>query len=330
MRVAVVGAGVMGLATTRALARRGHDVVLYEQFELGHDRGSSHGRSRIFRLSYPERPWIELAQRAYRLWRELEEETDTTLLELEGLVDADPDPDARLEALRSCGVDYEVLPGAEGRERFGLGYDDVDRLVYTPIAGISYADESLRAFEASARAAGAEIRERTRVESLDEVEGDAVVVTAGGWEPALLADAGIELAARPTRETVAYFALPDDGPFPSVIDWIAGDQFYALRAPGVGVKVGKHQSGAPTNPDDTGEPNAQIVEAVSSWVARRLLRADPEPLSAETCIYTNTADDSFVTELHGRFVVGSPCSGHGFKFAPAVGELLADLAERAA
>jgi sarcosine oxidase len=330
MKAAVVGAGVMGLAATRALARRGHDVVVYEQFQIGHDRGSSHGTSRIFRLSYPERQWIELAQRAYRLWRELEDETGTTLLELNGLVDADPDPDTRLEALRACGVDYKELSGVEARERYGLGYDDVERLVYTPVAGISLADEAIGAFAASARASGADVSEGTRVESLDDVGGDAVVVTAGGWEPALLGAAGIQLAARPTRETVTYFALRDEDPFPSVIDWLGGDQFYALRAPGVGVKAGWHQSGASTDPDEPGQPDPRIVDVVSDWVARRLPRADPTPLSSETCIYTNTADERFVCEQHGRIVVGSPCSGHGFKFAPAVGELLADLAERAA
>ena len=85
MNVAVVGAGVMGLATARVLAQRGHDVTVYEQFELKHKRGSSHGTSRIFRLSYDEEHWIRLAQRAYELWRELERESGRTLLELDGL-----------------------------------------------------------------------------------------------------------------------------------------------------------------------------------------------------------------------------------------------------
>jgi sarcosine oxidase len=328
VKVAVVGAGVMGLAAARSLARRGHDVVVHEQFELGHTRGSSHGASRIFRLSYPEREWVELAQRAYGLWRELEAESGRTLLELEGLVDAERDPEPRLAALRERGVVHEELTAAEAHERFGFAYDDVERVVFTPDAGISLAEGTLHAFADGARAAGAEIREGTRIDRLEDVEGDVVIVTAGGWAPQLLATAGIELEAQPTRETVAYFALREETPLPSVIDSVEPDEFFALRAPGVGAKVGWHHSGRPTDPDEDGEPDPVVVEAVSNWVARRLTRVDPTPLSAETCIYTNTADLRFACELHGRIVVGSACSGHGFKFAPAVGEQLADLAER--
>jgi len=158
MNVGVVGAGVMGLATARALAQRGEDVTVYEQFALGHTRGSSHGSSRIFRLSYPEPEWIALAQRAYALWRELERETGTTLLVLDGLIDAEADTSQRLAAFEACGVAHEVLTPGEVRERFGYVYDDVERLVFTPDAGITLADAASAALAQSARAAGAEIR----------------------------------------------------------------------------------------------------------------------------------------------------------------------------
>jgi len=327
VRVAVVGAGVTGLATARALAQRGEEVTVYEQFELGNPRGSSHGTSRIFRLSYAEEHWIKLAQRAYELWHELERETDTRLLVLDGLIDADPDPAKRLAAFDACGVDYELLSAAEVRARFGYAYEDVGRLIFTPDAGITLADAALEALARSALAAGAEIRERTRIEELESLPHDAVVVTAGGWGPKLLASAGIELPARPARETVVYFGLREEGIFPSVIDWASDGSFqlYALRAPGVGVKAGLHHSGQPTDPDLEGEPDQSIVDAVSELVRRRFPRVDPAPLRAETCIYTNSDDERFICERHGRIVVGSACSGHGFKFAPAVGEQLASL-----
>lgn len=321
MNVAIVGAGVMGLASARAIAQRGHDVTVFEQFELKHTRGSSHGASRIFRLSYTEEHWIRLAQRAYELWRELERESGRQLLALHGLLDVEQDAAKRIAAFESTGIAYEELTPAQARERFGVAYDDVERLVFTTEAGISLADEALEAFAAGARSAGAEIREHARVEALDDVPGDRVVVTAGGWAPQLLARAGYELDATPTRETLLYF---EGDPIPSIIDELDG-QFYALTAPGVGVKAGWHKGGRPTDPDqDDAAPDKRIVDAVAAWVARRLPHLDSTPIRAETCIYTNIEDERFVCERHGRYVVGSACSGHGFKFAPAVGELLAN------
>jgi sarcosine oxidase len=327
MKAAVIGAGVMGLATARELAKRGHDVDVHEQFELLHTRGSSHGTSRIFRLSYPEEHWIRLAQRAYELWREVEEESGARLLELHGLVDVDVDPTDRLRAFAACGVAHEELSPADIRRRFGFAYDEIPRLVFTPDAGISLAAEAVRTFADEARKHGARIHEGSRVERLEDVDADVVVVTAGGWAPELLGTAGIALAARPTRETIAYFRLRDDDVFPSLIDELHDRQFFALAAPDVGVKAGLHHSGRPTDPQREEGPDAEIVSVVGDWVARRIPRVDPAPLHAESCIYTNTADQRFVCERRGRIVVGSACSGHGFKFAPAVGEQLADLAE---
>ena len=319
MKVAVVGAGVMGLAAARAIAQRGHDVTVYEQFELEHKRGSSHGTSRIFRLSYDEEEWIRLAQRSYELWRELEHESGRTLLELDGLVDVQQEPARRLTALRGMGISVDELSPADALERYGFAYDDVDTLVFTGEAGISLADATIEALAEGASAAGAEIHEHTRVDSLDDVPGDCVVVTAGGWAPKLLGPGGLD--AEVTRETVAYF---HGEPIPSLIDELNG-QFFALTAPGVGVKAGWHKAGHPTDPDEEGEPDERIVEAVQEWVRRRLPRVDPEAFRVETCIYTNVPDERFVLERRGRYVVGSACSGHGFKFAPAVGELLANL-----
>ena len=167
-------------------------------------------------------------------------------------------PKRRVEALSGAGVPVEELTPAEARERFGFAYDDVESLVFTRDAGIALADATIDALADGARAAGAEILEHTRVESLDDVPGDRVVVTAGGWAPKLLGPG--ELDATPTRETTVYFRGER---IPSLIDEL-GEQFYALTAPGVGVKAGWHKGGRPTDPDeDDVAPDERIVEAVS-------------------------------------------------------------------
>jgi sarcosine oxidase len=345
--IAVVGAGIMGLATAWALARRGAEVVLLEQFDVDHRRGSSHGASRIFRLSYADAEWVALAQEAHGLWRELERESSTELLALGGLLDAVRDVDAYGEALAARGVAFERLTGAQAAERFAVTYDRGARLLLQPEAGIVRADRARAAFRDAALARGVELREWTPVEALEpandgvavhaggELRADAVVVTAGGWVRQLVAPLGVEIPVTVTRETVAYFAVERGWTPPSVIDDLdeeqPGDSYYALSAPGVGLKAGVHRGGAPTDPaDPDGVPDPALVDAAAGWVARRFPRARHEPLQAETCIYTNTTDQRFVLERHGRVVVGSPCSGHGFKFAPAIGERLATLALTAA
>jgi sarcosine oxidase len=150
------------------------------------------------------------------------------------------------------------------------------------------------------------------------------VVTAGAWATTFVPDLPVSV----TRETIAYFRREGPPP-PSVVEVneeTRGHAMYALHDPVYGLKAGAHHAGRETDPDESAEPDAAIVERISAWVRERLPDADPEPAGAETCIYTNTADESFVVERRGRVVVGSACSGHGFKFAPAVGRRLAALA----
>ena len=320
--VAVVGAGVNGLATAHALARAGRDVVVYEQFELGHTRGSSHGRSRIFRLAYPEARWVQLAVEALARWRALEEEADEQLLVLNGLLELVRDPaQSSQAALEECGVVCQILPADEAKRRFGVTPAEGALVLFQPDAGIVYADRALRAF-----ARGLRIEEGRRIESLDELVEPAVVVTAGPWARRLLARAGIDLPVVETRETVAYFRL--EGEIPSVVAEIVtrGHGFYSLADPLYGLKVGSHMRGEPSDPDEVGGPDDETVREIAEWTAARFPLADPKPLRAETCFYTTTDDERFILERHGRIIVGSACSGHGFKFAPAVGSRLAALA----
>jgi sarcosine oxidase len=333
--VVVVGGGVMGLATAWALQRAGREALVLEQFRIGHTHGSSHGAGRIFRLAYDEPEWVRLAQEALGLWRELERESGETLLELTGLVDMPLDPGVLVATLDACGAKHELLDAGEVGRRFGIS-TDCREVVFQPEAGIVLADRALPAFRAGAR-----VREETRVHALvphedgvgvetdgGSIEASVAVVAAGAWAKPLLADAGIDLPVVPTRETVAYFELADRRPVPSVIDYGNREAYGLTAGPGL-VKVGIHRSGPPTDPDEPGTPDEAIVRFAADWAARTFRLAQPEPVSVETCLYTNTADTRFVLERHGPVVVCSACSGHGFKFAPAVGQRVAELVSAA-
>ena len=319
--VVVVGGGVMGLAAARALAQAGRDVVVCEQFELGHDRGSSHGSSRIVRLSYPDERWVRLAQESFPLWRELEAESATTLLDLHGTLDLG-DWEPNRDALAACGAPFEVLDASEIERRFPVRADSGSHGLFQADGGIVHADRALAAL-----ADGLEIRERQRVDAVVE-DGDGVtagglraraaVVTAGAWAPQLA-----DVDATPTVETVSYFELAE--PLPSVIDTTTGAHSgYALHSPDGHLKAGIHQTGRPANPDEQNPPDRELAARTAAWVARRF---GLEPATrVETCLYTIREHDEFLLERRGRVVVGSACSGHGFKFAPVVGKRLAALA----
>ena len=327
--VLVVGAGIMGSAAARALARRGHDVELAEQFEVGHTRGSSHGRSRIVRLAYPEVEFVELAKEAFAGWHELEEESGQQLLELNGLLElVETAAQSSQDALDAVGAEYELFDSAEASRRWPVGVPEGWTALFQPEAGIVRADLAHRAFVDSAVAHGARLRENTHIDSLDDLDVKAIVVTAGPWARELVPD----LPVHTTRETIAYFRREGE-PLPSVVQLdpvTRGHAMYSLHDPVHGLKAGAHHAGARVvGPDEPGEPDPVLVQRVVDWVVRTYPDADPDPVAAETCMYTTTADEHFILERRGKVAIGSACSGHGFKFAPAVGERLALLAAQA-
>ena len=335
--VIVVGAGVMGSATARSLSARGLRVALLEQFHFGHVRGSSHGRARIFRFSYPDANYVGMAMEALELWRALEKEAGREILTTTGGLDGGKRLDEHVAALSENGATYELFDTNEVARRWPfMRLPDGQQVLFQPDAGVVAADAAWSSFVDLARSNGTDVFEGGRVLGLadrgEEVEvateertftAPVVVVTAGSWARDLLEPLGIALDTKATRETIAFYELDEE--MPTFVDW--GDpSVYALPSPGQGLKVGEHIAGPVVNPDDVGSVSNESVARLSAWVSERYPSAARSPHHAETCLYTVTPDEHFVLERHGNVVVGSPCSGHGFKFAPLIGERLADLA----
>ena len=337
--IVVIGGGVVGTATARALTSSGRTVVLLERFSFGHKNGSSHGRTRVFRLSYREPRYVEMAKEALRLWRRLEKDSGESLLTSMGGLDTGEGIEHNAKALSECGVEHEMTEGKEIAKRFpSVQIDPYEPVLYQADGGVVAAERSVAAFARLAVAGGVEIREGEVATALEPAESgvrirtehglfeaQVAVVTAGAWAKPLLATAGIDLPVGVTRETVAYFEMLGAAP-PPLVDW--GDPaIYALPSPGQGLKAAQHIAGPEVDPDSAKSPSSRSVEIVSSWVKKRYPTANDTPHLVETCLYTNTDDERFIMERHGPIVVGSACSGHGFKFAPATGERLANLAQ---
>ena len=341
----VVGAGAMGSATAWWLARRGRSVVLLEQFEQGHDRGSSHGATRIFRLAYPDPTYVRMAQEALPLWRELEDETGRRLLETTGAVDhGDPaSMTATAAALDAAGAPYEILAADDAARRWPhMRFES--SVLFHPDGGRCLAGETVAALQERAGARGADVRFGTgpaevtpRHDSVvvraagEEWEAPVAVVTAGGWLPAVV-EGVVELPALTvTREQIQHFRPRDDAAdptaWPSFIHhrrpWV-----YGLFSAAEGLKVAAHHVGPVVDPDDESRaPRAEAAGEMSAYVREWFPGLDAEPTHPATCLYTTTATEDFVLDRRGPLVIGSPCSGHGFKFTPLIGRMLADLAD---
>ena len=339
--VVVVGGGAMGSAAAWWLAREGRSVVLLERFEAGHKRGSSHGRSRIFRLAYADTYYVELARRALPMWRELEDDAGEELLTTTGGVDHGPrsEVSAVADALGACGAAYDLIDGAAAAERWpGMRFGET--VLFQPDAGCCNADATVAALQRRAAAHGAVVRTDAGAvvvePSADGVlvrtdDGDyrstTAVIACGPWAPKVLAGL-VELPPLlVTREQVFYFT-PDDADliWPSFIHH-RSPYIYGLDTPGMGVKVAEHHTGFPTDADERSfdvdaEGRRRVLRYVQEWFPG--LR--PEPVAAETCLYTTTSTADFVIDRAGPLTVAAGFSGHGFKFTPLIGRLVADLA----
>ncbi|MDQ3106321.1 MAG: FAD-dependent oxidoreductase [Actinomycetota bacterium] len=347
--VLVVGGGAIGSATAWHLARQGTDVVLLDRFGVNHGNGSSHGATRIFRYAYEDPAYVAMVQEALPLWRQLEEESDEVLLELTGGLDVGPESTIKVieAAMAQAGVPAERVPAGEATDRWsGFAVDgDEEAVLHCPDAGRLWSERAVEAMQRQAVTHGAEVRSDEPVVELsaatghaatedDEYLAETIVLTAGAWTPGFLHDT-TEGAGLPdfsvTREQTFHFSpLDDDLAWPSFIHHRVGAPvIYGLETPGEGIKVAEDHAGAVTDPDDRSFEIDEIGrQRLIRYVAERLPGLDPKPVSELTCLYTSTPDGRFFVERRGRLVIGSACSGHGFKFAPRTGQRLAELATK--
>lgn len=356
--VIVVGLGGMGSAAAYHLAARGSRVLGLERFSPPHDRGSSHGRSRVIRQAYFEgAAYVPLLLRAYELWERIERDAGVRILTVTGgLMVGSRDGrvvEGSIRSARAHGLAHEILDASEIRRRFPpLTPAPGDIALYENRAGFVDPEESIRAHLGRAAALGATFRFEEEVLSWEALSDDGVVVRAtsgvfeagrlvlapGPWAPRLLADLGLPLAVErqvlywfePTQPIDAF--RPDRFPI-YIWETEPGREFYgfpAQQGPPGGVKVAFFREGEPADPERPDRVvRAEEVERMRDALRDRIPSLGGRLIHAATCFYTTTPDHAFVLGLHPRHrnvAVASPCSGHGFKFASVVGEILADLA----
>jgi len=352
--IAIIGAGLAGAATAWSLARRGHDVVILERSTPANHLGSSHGSARILRYTYPDTFYTGLMVDARRGWDELEALRGERLITPTGSLDYGEtrDPGSLAAVLDAHGIPHELLDAADAAARWpGLVFDGP--VLWHESAGVIDAEAAVLAMVDLAVAAGADLRTdwaAARVlpqgedhlvvsDKGETVVASQVVVAAGGWLPALLGGLGLPaetLDAFPAlevrQEQALHFPYRDpEAVWPTFISKRSDIQVYGLpggRDAGfTGQKVAEYNGGriipSALAHDRIVDPARR--DRLVDYVAQALPGLVPEPYAETTCLFTNAPADEFIIDRAGGLTILSPCSGHGAKFAPLLGELTARL-----
>ncbi len=355
----VVGAGLSGAATAWQLAARGHEVGLLERSTPANDAGSSHGSARIFRYAYPDAFYRGLVLEAKTGWDELARLSGKQLITPTGAVDYGTvrQPERLAAALAQHGIEHELLTAKEAQNRWPQIAFDTE-VLWHPGAGVIDAHESVAAMVDQAVAHGASLHTNWTLTSIVAGNGSYVltsedgrslhaanvIVAAGGWLPQLLGSLSLPSAflanmpALEVRQEQAYhfpYADPasrDESQWPTFIHKREGWQAYGLpggRDAGFrGQKVAEYNGGKilPSAADQDGLIDSANRRRVIEYVEKYLPGLIPEPYAETTCLFTNTPTENFILDRAAGITVLSPCSGHGAKFAPLIGQLAADLA----
>ena len=350
----VIGVGGMGSSTLYNLAKRGRRVLGLEQFDIPHAEGSSHGVNRIIRLAYYEHPsYVPLLRRAYELWSEIESVTGEQLLYKTGSIDTAPSGHEVFEgSLESCllhDIPHRVLNHAQINEEFpGYQLPPGHMGLLQGDGGFVLSERSIVAYANAAMSTGAEIHAREVVSGWEPDQGgvrvftdrgeytaERLVITAGAWTSGMVPI--LDDLAVPERQVLAWLQ-PIDGSlytpevFPVFNAYFDEGRYYGFPVYGIpGFKVGRyHHLEEVIDPDFAIKTvNSEDEAVLRSAVERYFPKANGTTMTLKTCMFTNTPDEHFIVDLlpaNSQVVVAAGFSGHGFKFASVIGEILADLA----
>jgi sarcosine oxidase len=344
--VVVVGLGVVGLSTALALARRGARVVGVDRLGSGHPHTSSTGLSRSIRVAYALPGYAQLAAEALDRWGQLEAESGDRLLHLTGQLDVGSPEilDGLTVGLRAAGAAYEELAAADIRRRVPLiAVDDDAVALLHPRAGAVLADRAMAALHAVAVTAGAELRSPERALSVTArpggvrvttetgvIDADRAVIAAGPWTPELVRPLGVHLPLAPAYGQVTYFDAPAFVGVPGIVEWGRPGEcgVYGHPVPGVGYKLGFDAAGDEEwRPDAAPVPDPDEQRRLEEWAATRMPGLSGRALRSDRHPWTMTPDGDFAIGAVGAVTIAAGCSGHAFKFGPALGELIADTSD---
>ena len=341
--VVVVGAGVFGLATALELARRAHAVTVIDRFGSGHPATSSTGASRSIRIAYGDPFYVDLARDALDRWAALERATGRTILQLTGQVDLGPDAvlDALVESVAAAGATLERRTSASLRATFPEISDGRDGL-FQAQAGTVMAAVGMESLRLAAVDAGVRLLMPERVMVIEPgqpavvhtdrrtVEADRVVIAAGPWTGGLLEPLGIDLPLAPSVAQVTFLDAPSMVGRPGIADWPEPGAVgvYGHPVPGVGYKLA-FDAGVEGWDPDTEEWVADAAEEarILGWMDQHLGGAPRRLAYSQRHPWTLTPDSDFVIDRRGSLVLACGCSGHAFKFGPALGPVVADVVE---
>ncbi|QXE02850.1 N-methyl-L-tryptophan oxidase [Terribacillus sp. DMT04] len=351
--VIVLGAGSMGLSAGYQLAKKGRQVLLLDSYYPPHVHGSHHGETRIIRYAYGEgEAYVPLALRAKELWKELEQQLSRDIFAETGVLNSGPETSPFIQNVIKSGKAYDLqveqLTAAEMKNRWsGLTVPSDYIGCYEKDAGYLLTDPILKGYAQLAASHGAVVAGGQRAEtiqmkdSLVEVKtkehtyrGKKLIVTAGAWGGELLAQLGLKLPIQVTRKTFAWLHADKhfrEGSFPCFsFDTELGTYYGFPNINHTGLKIGRHDTGTPIHPDDKGTPyHDGDTEELLRFLTRFMGDGSFNLREGKTCMYSMTPDEDFLIDYHPDYpqiLYALGFSGHGFKFASAIGEVLSEMA----